>query len=72
MACGALVAGAAWCEDGKMKAIYTVPHELDVLVQRKAGHIQGMTCSENAIYLSHQFGIEKIGWDGKFKDITIR
>lgn len=49
-----------------MRAIYTVPHEMDILVKRRAGHIQGMTCSEKAIYLSHQFGIEKIGWDGKW------
>ena len=63
---GALVALAAWCEDGKMRAVYTVPHELDVLVQRRAGHIQGMACSDKAIYLSHQLGIEKIGWDGKW------
>ena len=63
---GALVALAAWCEAGKMRAVYTVPHELDVLVQRRAGHIQGMACSEKAIYLSHQLGIEKIGWDGKW------
>ena len=61
-----VASGAALCEDGKMRAIYTVPHELDILVQRQAGHIQGMACSERAIYLSHQFGIEKIGWDGKW------
>ena len=42
--------------------VQTVPHELDVLL--KAGHVQGATCSEEGIYLSHQFGIEMIGWDG--------
>ena len=58
-ACLALVAA----EGEKIPAVYTVPHELDVLV--KAGHIQGATCSEQGIYLAHQLGIEKIGWDGK-------
>lgn len=47
----------------KMKAVYTVPHELDVLI--KTGHIQGACCSEQGVYLSHVGGIEKIGWDGK-------
>ena len=47
----------------KMAPIYTVPHELDMLV--KAGHIQGACCSEQGVYLSHQFGIAKVGWDGK-------
>ena len=46
-----------------MKAILTVPHEFDMLV--KSGHIQGLACSENGIYLSHQLGLAKIGWDGK-------
>ena len=62
----ALMAYTAFSENENMRAIYTVPHDLDILVQRQAGHIQGMACSENAIYLSHQFGIEKIGWDGKW------
>lgn len=56
----AMVCGAA---GPKIPAIYTVPHELDMLI--KAGHIQGACCSEQGIYLSHQFGIEMIGWDGK-------
>ena len=47
----------------KMKAILTVPHEFDMLVQ--SGHIQGLACSEKGIYLSHQTGLAKIGWDGK-------
>ena len=47
----------------KIKAIYTVPHELDCLLE--SGHVQGMCCSEKAIYLSHQLGIEKLGWDGR-------
>ena len=46
-----------------MDALYTVPHELDCLL--KSGHIQGACCSEQGIYLSHQLGIDKIGWDGK-------
>ena len=48
----------------KIKAVETVPHELDILL--KAGHIQGACCSEQGVYLSHQLGIEKIGWDGRF------
>ena len=40
-----------------------MPHELDGLL--KSGHIQGACCSEQGIYLSHQLGIDKIGWDGK-------
>ena len=47
----------------KINAIFTVPHEFDMLV--RSGHIQGLACSENAIYLSHQEGLAKIGWDGK-------
>lgn len=47
----------------KMPALYTVPHELDCLL--KAGHIQGACCSEKGVYLSHQYGICMIGWDGK-------
>ena len=50
-------------DDVRIPAVYTVPHELDRLI--KAGHIQGACCSEQAIYLSHQLGIFKIGWDGK-------
>ena len=47
----------------EMKAVLTVPHELDVLI--RSGHIQGACCSEQGVYLSHQLGIDKIGWDGK-------
>ena len=53
----AAVVGAA--EPAKMKAILTVPHEFDMLVQ--SGHIQGLACSEKSIYLSHQLGLAKIG-----------
>ena len=60
LACAAAF-GAA--EPPKMKAILTVPHEFDMLV--KSGHIQGLACSEKGIYLSHQLGLAKIGWDGK-------
>ena len=56
-----LPAGAA--EPAKMKAILTVPHEFDMLV--RSGHIQGLACSEKGIYLSHQEGLAKIGWDGR-------
>ena len=47
----------------ELDTIYTVPHELDCLVE--SGHIQGACCSDKAIYLSHSLGIDKIGWDGK-------
>ena len=50
-------------EVSTMDAIHTVPHEMDCLL--KSGHIQGACCSEQGIYLSHQLGIDKIGWDGK-------
>ena len=59
----AATAVSAEAEAAKMKAIYTVPHEFDMLL--KSGHIQGLACSENGIYLSHQSGLAKIGWDGK-------
>ena len=66
--CG-LVAMALAEGPAKMKAILTVPHEFDMLV--KSGHIQGLACSEKAIYLSHAAGLAKIGWDGKLiKHIT--
>ena len=58
-----LAAMASSARPAKMKAILTVPHEFDMLVQ--SGHIQGLTCSESGIYLSHQEGLAKIGWDGK-------
>ena len=44
-------------------AVYTVPGELDCLVE--SGHVQGACCSENAVYLSHARGIEKISWNGR-------
>lgn len=47
----------------KMKPVFTVPHELDCLI--KSGHIQGACCSTQGVYLSHQLGIDKIGWDGR-------
>ena len=58
-----VAATAVSAEVAKMKAIQTVPHEFDMLV--KSGHIQGLACSEKGIYLSHQEGLAKIGWDGK-------
>ena len=61
---GALAAFSAIAADvSTMDALYTVPHELDCLL--KSGHIQGACCSEQGLYLSHQLGIDKIGWDGK-------
>ena len=48
---------------GKIAAVRTVPHELDVLL--KTGHIQGAACSEEGVYLAHQGGIEMVGWDGR-------
>lgn len=58
-----VAATAVSAEVAKMKAIQTVPHEFDMLV--KSGHIQGLACSEKGIYLSHQEGLAKIGWNGK-------
>lgn len=48
---------------GQMKAVFTVPHELDGLLA--SGHIQGACCSRQGVYLSHQLGVDKIGWDGR-------
>ena len=62
-ALAALMMVAVMADVSKMKPIFTVPHELDCLL--KSGHIQGACCSEQGIYLSHQLGIDKIGWDGK-------
>lgn len=47
----------------RMAPVFTVPHELDMLV--KGGHIQGACCSEQGVYLSYALGLLKIGWDGK-------
>lgn len=47
----------------KMAPVYTVPHELDMLI--KAGHIQGAACSEKAIYLAHMLGMVKLDWNGR-------
>jgi hypothetical protein len=57
------IAAAAVFAQPRINAVYTVPHELDMLI--KSGHIQGACCSEQGVYLSHQLGIAKIGWDGK-------
>lgn len=67
VAAAAMAAGMGVClgaaRDARMRAVYTVPHELDVLVTKECyGHIQGATCSEKAIYLSHARGIFKIDW----------
>ena len=43
-----------------LKPLYTVSGELNSLI--KHGHIQGATCSEKAVYLSHAGGIFKIDW----------
>ena len=60
----AVAAGVMLSANGDgLKAIETVPHELDVLVE--AGHVQGVCCSEKAIYLTHARGIEKLDWSGR-------
>ena len=56
---GTLAAGLAAATQ-PLQSLYTVPGELDMLV--KHGHIQGATCSEKAIYVSHAGGIAKIDW----------
>ena len=58
-----LCAAALPAVEAKIKAVYTVPGELNDIV----GHVQGATCSEQGVYLSHAGGIYKIGWDGKLK-----
>ena len=58
-----IVATVFSAEKAKMKAVFTIPHEFDMLV--RSGHIQGLACSEKAIYLSHQDGLAKIDWNGK-------
>ena len=58
-----LCAAALPAAEAKIKAVYTVPGELNDIV----GHVQGATCSEQGVYLSHAGGIYKIGWDGKLK-----
>ena len=55
---GALGTGLAAAQT--LQPVYTVPGELNMLV--KHGHIQGATCSEKAIYVSHAGGIAKIDW----------
>ena len=62
-ALAAVSAAILMADTPKMKPIFTVPHELDCLI--KSGHIQGACCSEQGVYLSHQLGIDKIGWDGR-------
>lgn len=60
----AVVVSSAFVFAGpKMPSVYTVPHELDMLL--KSGHIQGACCSAKAVYLSHQLGLTKIDWNGK-------
>lgn len=56
-------ATAAFAHGPLMDAVYTVPHEMDALV--KSGHVQGASCSERGIYISHMLGIDLIGWDGR-------
>ena len=63
LACLAFVCAVATGSSARIPAVFTVPHELDVLI--KAGHIQGAACSTQGVYLAHQLGIEKIGWDGR-------
>ena len=63
LAVAVAVSSALLAAGPSMAPVFTVPHELDILI--KAGHIQGACCSEQGVYLSHQYGIAKIGWDGK-------
>ncbi len=61
-----LIATAVWsavllADDPRIRAVYTVPGELDDIV----GHVQGAACSTQGVYLSHACGIYKIGWDGR-------
>ena len=63
LAVAVAVSSALFAAGPSMAPVFTVPHELDILI--KAGHIQGACCSEQGVYLSHQYGIAKIGWDGK-------
>ena len=62
-ALAAVSAAILMADAPQMKSVFTVPHELDCLI--KSGHIQGACCSEQGVYLSHQLGIDKIGWDGR-------
>lgn len=47
---------------GLVEPILTVPGELDAMLGH--GHVQGASCSENAIYLSYARGVFKLDWDG--------
>lgn len=47
--------------DARLRAVYTVPGELNDIV----GHVQGAACSTQGVYLSHAGGLYKIGWDGR-------
>ena len=58
--CGWLALSSAAIADALLPAIYTAPGELDMLL--KSGHIQGMACSTQAIYLAHCEGIVKLDW----------
>ena len=58
--CGWLALSSAAIADARLPAVYTVPGELDMLL--KSGHIQGMACSTQAIYLAHCEGIVKLDW----------
>lgn len=61
--CTALAALVASAAAGKIPAVRTIPHELDILV--KAGHIQGADCCEEGVFLSHSRGIELVDWNGR-------
>ncbi|MGN0832523.1 MAG: hypothetical protein ACI4RD_02590, partial [Kiritimatiellia bacterium] len=58
--CAAAALPAAVLAAPRLPAVYTVPGELDMLL--KSGHIQGMDCTANAVYLSHAEGIVKLDW----------
>lgn len=61
----ASIASLLFAAEPEMAPVFTVPHELDMLLEGRATHIQGACCSEKYVYLSHQLGILMIAWDGK-------
>ena len=54
-----------FAETAELPPVMTVPHELDMLLEGRATHIQGACSSEKYVYLSHQLGILMIDWNGK-------
>lgn len=54
------VTSMALCAADALKPIEV---QLDALVS--AGHVQGLACSEKAIYVAHMKGIEVLDWNGR-------